>query len=335
VSGLRIPASVLSREVVHRGCAGQIELRAFRAGSPPERYFYDVEDLASAAMVVRTRLHTHEWYWAIGSRFDRSSGCIENVHQLAVVFVDLDLKPGETLDDLRARLRAFPIPPALLICSGGGLHCYWLLQAPVDVDHLQESSVRGGRIKIILRRLAHHLSGDLKCADVARILRFPHSFNLKRGTPVRVEIEVFEPENVTTLDGLSALLVADPMPADPPAAVLLPRPSSASVGDVLERGRRYLTVAGPAIQGSGGDSHTFRLACWLTVDLNLSEADAYALLSSWNQTCQPPWTERELMAKVQHARRYARHVPGAALSSPMPQRVSRRSGWSVRKVRVS
>ena len=51
----------------------------------------------------------------------------------------------------------------------------------------------------------------------------------------------------------------------------------------------------------------------LVNDLALSESDALMLLADWNSGCSPPWTERELQEKVEHARRYGHHPVGAAL----------------------
>lgn len=81
----------------------------------------------------------------------------------------------------------------------------------------------------------------------------------------------------------------------------------------LTRGRAYLETMGGAIEGQGGDAHTYRAACWLVNDLDLCDSDALDLLHEWNATCSPPWTEGELMAKVSHARRYGFHPPGSAL----------------------
>lgn len=79
-----------------------------------------------------------------------------------------------------------------------------------------------------------------------------------------------------------------------------PRTQPTSVADVV-RARRYLAKAEPAISGSGGHARTFVVACQMVRGFGLSEADAYALLSEWNQTCVPPWSERDLRRKVHEA----------------------------------
>jgi hypothetical protein len=46
---------------------------------------------------------------------------------------------------------------------------------------------------------------------------------------------------------------------------------------------------------------------------DLSEADAYALLSEWNQQCVPPWSEEELRKKLSNAKAYGDEPAGHLL----------------------
>lgn len=84
---------------------------------------------------------------------------------------------------------------------------------------------------------------------------------------------------------------------------------AAAAGDV-ERARRYLANVPPAIEGEGGDAHTYRVACIVVNDFALSDSDALHVLLEWNQTCSPPWDERDIQRKIQHAKKYARKAPG-------------------------
>lgn len=69
----------------------------------------------------------------------------------------------------------------------------------------------------------------------------------------------------------------------------------------FERAQRYVQAVPPAISGSGGHNATFTLATTLTYGFNLSEDEAYSLMSDWNRSCQPPWNERELKHKIRSA----------------------------------
>lgn len=68
--------------------------------------------------------------------------------------------------------------------------------------------------------------------------------------------------------------------------------------------RAYVARIPGAVEGQGGDHQTYVVACHLVRDFDLDLVDAKALLSEWNSTCQPPWSDRELDAKLDHALKY-------------------------------
>jgi len=59
-------------------------------------------------------------------------------------------------------------------------------------------------------------------------------------------------------------------------------------------------IAG-AVSGAGGHDQTFAVTCALVHGFALSEADALRLLAQYNARCSPPWSERELLHKIQSA----------------------------------
>jgi len=69
----------------------------------------------------------------------------------------------------------------------------------------------------------------------------------------------------------------------------------------LERARRYTAKCPPAVSGQGGHNATFHVAAVLVHGFALGEADALALLREFNQRCQPPWSEGELIYKINSA----------------------------------
>lgn len=82
----------------------------------------------------------------------------------------------------------------------------------------------------------------------------------------------------------------------------------------VERARKYLSKVPPAVSGQSGHDQTFIAACRLILGFGLSEQVTLQLLGEWNQTCQPMWSDRELLHKVQDAqkqtgpRNYLRNV---------------------------
>jgi hypothetical protein len=83
---------------------------------------------------------------------------------------------------------------------------------------------------------------------------------------------------------------------------------------VVQRARRYLAQAAPAIAGQHGDLNTFKLCCRVVRGFALGDEDALTVLGEWNARCEPPWTERELRDKIARARRYGREPFGALTS---------------------
>lgn len=84
---------------------------------------------------------------------------------------------------------------------------------------------------------------------------------------------------------------------------------------LLENAREWLASQLPAIEGCGGDAHTFKTVAGLR-DMGVSAEQAEALLVSWNSLCSPPWTPEELGIKVRNAYNYGQNAPGSRVALP-------------------
>jgi hypothetical protein len=71
--------------------------------------------------------------------------------------------------------------------------------------------------------------------------------------------------------------------------------------NVIERARKYVAKCPPGISGQRGHDATFHVACVLVNGFALGEPDALALLREWNQSCQPPWNDGDLIRKIKSA----------------------------------
>ena len=80
-----------------------------------------------------------------------------------------------------------------------------------------------------------------------------------------------------------------------------------------QRAALWLSKVPPAISGQSGHSATYTAAVGLVHGFQLSEADSLALLSNWNQSCQPPWTDRELIHKLREAASKSHSKPAGHL----------------------
>jgi hypothetical protein len=72
-------------------------------------------------------------------------------------------------------------------------------------------------------------------------------------------------------------------------------------GEIAYHARKYLAKMAPAVQGKGGNQQTFRVACVLVLDFDLTVQDALPIFCEWNRRCQPPWSVAELEAKLNDA----------------------------------
>lgn len=68
-----------------------------------------------------------------------------------------------------------------------------------------------------------------------------------------------------------------------------------------QRIRKYLAKCSPALSGQCGHDQTFKVACSLVWGFALPRNEALRYLRVYNETCDPPWSEAELVHKVESA----------------------------------
>ncbi len=79
----------------------------------------------------------------------------------------------------------------------------------------------------------------------------------------------------------------------------------------VNRALTYLSIRKPAIEGEGGNDHTYQTAQALR-DMGVSEERALDLmLEDWNERCLPPWDVNELGILVCNAYTYGQNEAGA------------------------
>jgi hypothetical protein len=309
---------------------GIIELRAIHTKSRQitGRQFFKNREGCIDLQEVLAFIHKHtgdDIYFAPAARKDPTSGGLKNCAVLCCLFCDLDYKDFPSPEIGRQELEAFPLKPSYIVETGGGLHCYWMLKNPFDLQ------TEGARAKDLLRRLAITLGGDLASAEPAHLLRVPQTFNYKYNPPRLVKIENRNCDEVpyyrvSDFDFLPAEL----KPHRPATEVS----RSNGIGDsseiipASERIRRasgYLATIPGAIQGSGGDSHTYKTACHLR-DFGLHLEECVALMMvEFNPRCFDPrigrynsWSYPRMREKVSNAYAYGKGPFGSKLHEKPP-----------------
>ncbi len=83
----------------------------------------------------------------------------------------------------------------------------------------------------------------------------------------------------------------------------------------IEAAIDFLIHHDPAIQGAGGDNHTFITICQLK-EIGVSMKTACELLKEhWNPRCSPPWEHSDLVKKIKSAYRSAQSATGSRSST--------------------
>ena len=203
------------------------------------------------------------------------------VQAVRALFIDHDAKDGP----LRADPMAADCKPSMVVQSGGGRHYFWLVHncSPEQFNQAQ-------------RQLIAFYGSDKSIHDLPRVMRVP-GFMHQKGEPLPVTIEASD----ATMYGLATVLAAHPVMdelADQPS-----RRSSATTAsehEALKRARAWIAKRDPAIQGNGGDNHTYATTCHL-LDFGLNADETLDLLYEWNERCQPKWSDRALQSGPQCA----------------------------------
>jgi putative DNA primase/helicase len=166
---------------------GMINIRTFPAGALPTNNFFESETDA-AVFAYDLFVQKRDVYFGVNPRTGLG-GKKENVHYVTVFHLEVDYgtlghkkkTDAATYDEALEMINNFPIKPSLVIHSGGGFHCYWILKEPIKVadfgiDHLEN----------VNRALSLALGGDTGTHDLSRVLRIPGSCNFKQADNPRL-----------------------------------------------------------------------------------------------------------------------------------------------------
>jgi hypothetical protein len=262
-------------EALFEGVPGLIEVRPLPCCEDLRAFASSPEEALAA--IERAALADANVYVAIATRRDSSSGRKENTAAVRAVYADLDAIAGEDLAALSKRVEAFPLPPSLIVGSGGGLHLYWLLEQPLDLTNPDTLA----HFERTLRGVAAVLDADPAAAEAARVLRPPGTLNLPN-TDKQAKGRTVAPVRLLKASGVL-------YPLELRGRVVLSEASANAGGEKVREGGRHpflLSLAG-----------TLRKR-------GLEEAALIASLRAVNQAqCEPPLGDKEVEAIARWAAR--------------------------------
>ena len=160
-------------------CYGEIELKLFKNGAVKftfhSNYYTLIEEAYEGC--------SNGWnvHFGVNPRIGRS-GKKENVKFLTCFHAEIDYgqaghKKAQdylTYEDALEAIKSYDIEPTITIHSGGGFHCYWILEDAIEVAKYGVDTLEN-----INKGLALDLKADTGTYDLGRVLRIPKTFNLK------------------------------------------------------------------------------------------------------------------------------------------------------------
>ncbi len=222
-----------------------IEIRTFHADRRPgpRAWFPDPCEAATYALGLPAHLAI---YYGVLPRV-RGGGKKCHVTRVTALWADVDDKcfPSGRVGALAA-LAAFPLVPAWLVDSGGGLQAYWHLRPALPVAGNPEAVAR---VEGLLRRLYARLGGLDAVQDLSRVLRLPGSLNGKYNPPRPVAIVARNPWPAYRLEDFEALL---PPPPPPPTTSTGPAPAWRATGPARRPAPAGWPAWSPAMPGAAG-----------------------------------------------------------------------------------
>lgn len=182
-----------------------------------------------------------------------------------IVVVDCD-----TIDDAQYWKAIFPGTPLAVETGGGGIHFYYRMPATTEVRN---------RAGVFHKRIDIRGEGGYIVAPPSL---HPSGRRYRWSSPNRAdELPVFDRAWIETNEPIGS-------------AAWLP------VSTKIRSAVAYVGCI-QAVAGEGGHNATFRAACKLR-DAGLSEEEALAVLTNWNESnASPPWSAEELGHKVASA----------------------------------
>ncbi len=126
---------------------------------------------------------------------------LDDIAAINCLFAEFDLAPGQEPNHLLASINQMDTPPSVIIYSGGGYHCYWLLENTFKLTDEQSRQIA------IDTQYAwvDYVGSDQGAKDITRVLRVPGTYNRKseyKPDYPQVEIVKFDMELLYTFEDL-------------------------------------------------------------------------------------------------------------------------------------
>lgn len=154
--------------------SGFIEIRVLKPGVTKTYFRPNIQSLSDLLPSLRENV-----YFGVCPRETNLSGKKTNIKYVVSLWSDIDYgyeghkkKPKfNTEEEAMAEIARFTLKPSIIVNSGHGFQCYWLLKRPIEITNV-------AHIEGIIKGISHRLGGD-STQDISRVLRVPGTINIK------------------------------------------------------------------------------------------------------------------------------------------------------------
>lgn len=196
----------------------------------------------------------------------------KSVTKIRAIFADKD----------DGNFEGFPIEPSIVVQTKNGQHAYWI------TDEVSRDSFTD-----LQKAVINTLKTDISIHDLSRVMRLPGFYHRK--DPNNIFLVTLFKKNQNKYS-LSELTTAFPKVDVKKLAASAIKGNHAEISNFIDK-------LDGAIQGEAGDSKTFQVACNLVRGFNLSDDEALEYFKKFNEKCSPPWSEADLVRKLESARK--------------------------------
>lgn len=130
---------------------------------------------------------------------------LSDIQAVNCLFAEFDLSTPDDAGRMLNSINDMDCPPSVIIFSGGGYHCYWLLSSTYHIH----SEAERNAIIAIQYAWNKHVGADGAAKDIARVLRIPGALNRKaKYAPSypTVKIKKFEMDTAYDLSDLQSMV---------------------------------------------------------------------------------------------------------------------------------
>ncbi|MFW5988534.1 MAG: helix-turn-helix domain-containing protein [bacterium] len=260
--------------ILFKNLSGLLEIREIKNGQVKQKFLNSWEDIESYDPPADKNV-----YIGMLTR-KKKSGKRQDCKHTKVLWVDYD---NMSQIEVEYRIDNAGLPgPSIIINSGHGIHCYWLLDEPA-----------GSEVEPVVKAIANKTEADGQATDIARVMRLPGTMNVK-DDPVKCEI-IEKNNKIYSLEDIAEVLEVELKQPQEKATAGQNKPDINYQGIISKVDRPCIKSM---LEGVGEGERNFaagRLIMYFRNIKGYSKRKTKKIIQYWNTLNDPPENERKLL----------------------------------------